>query len=134
MDENIAAEEHWDDQVFINRQREISKLSRNFTEAVDKLLAEKPIVVEIPEMEEEEYEYVEEEEEDDDGYRDINGESLVLIHEIDVLVRDIQQIIDGIPPQLIKRNKYIGKIIQQLESLVNYMTTLRIRAEKLITA
>ena len=49
MDENIATEEHWDDQIFINRQREISKLSRNFTDAVDKLLAEKPIVVDIPE-------------------------------------------------------------------------------------
>jgi hypothetical protein len=121
-----------DEQVFLDRQKEIAKLSKKFNDAVDKMLAERPIVVNDPHYEEEEYEYVEEEEEEEEV--NYNGEALILIHEIDLLSQDIHQLVNGLPPKLVKSNQFVKKIEKQLNSLVLYLTSLRIRAEGLLSA
>ena len=121
-----------DEQVFLDRQKEIAKLSKNFTDAVDKMLAEKPIVVNIPDNEEEEYEYIEEEEEEEEI--NYNGEALLIIHDIDLLSQDIQQLVNGLPPKLVKSNRFVKKIERQLNALVNHLTSLRIRAENILSA
>ncbi|EAX98635.1 hypothetical protein TVAG_403170 [Trichomonas vaginalis G3] len=124
-------EEQWDDKVFVSRQKEIVKLSQNFADAVDKLITEKPFIFEHPEIEEEEYEYVEEEEEIE--INNLNADSLIIIHQIVVLQQDIDRLISGLSPNLIQKNQYIAKVVNQLHSLSDYMETLRVRAENLLS-
>ena len=126
-----------DEEIYLNRQREIVRLSKNFADAVDKMLAEKPIIADIKDSRsshDDEYEYVEEEEEEDRDDLNMNGDSLILIHEIDILTQDIHQILNGLPQSLIKKNRYLAKIAQQLNSLILHIEGLRIRAENLLTA
>lgn len=123
-------EEQWDDQVFVSRQKEIAKLSQNFADAVDRMITEKPLIFEPPEIEENEYEYVEEEEEEQ--LDNLNADSLIVIHEIVALQTEIDRIVNGLSPSLINRNKLVARVVTQLQSLSLYMDTLRIRAENLL--
>ena len=138
IDQQNIDPDHLDEEIYLNRQKEIAKLSKNFADAVDKMLAEKPIIADLrfsnSHDDDNEYEYVEEEEEEDKDDLNMNGESLIIIHEIDSLTQDIQQILNGLPQNLLKKNKYLSKIAEQLNSLILHMGSLRIRAENLLTA
>lgn len=135
----------WNDTVFVSRQQELQKLSKDFSSAIDQLIVNKPLVVK-PDLIDmnysssySDYSYDENEEEEEASYgepRNINEivkeQALLLMYEIDQMKKDTYQLISWFRPNLLKQNKRLLNMKNGLEFLVNFLDSLRIRCENLI--
>lgn len=125
----------WNDQVFIERHKQITDLSKDFSEAIDKMFEEKPASVNVDitytDEEEQHFEYIAEEEEEKE--LDLNADALIVIHQIESLKISIGHLISSIHPKARKRNRNFTELINGLNQLEKYLDRMKIRAEKILT-
>lgn len=141
-DTNHQYQDMWEDTVFVNRQKELTQLSHDFSKAIDLLIVDKPLTVDPALLDDSEYDssdYFEEEEEDEInktqkvGYK-IQEQALLLMYEIDQMKKDTYRLISWFRPKAVKRNPKLMKMKNGLESLIGYLDSLRMRAENLMAA
>lgn len=131
----------WEDPVFVSRQKEITQLSHDFSKAIDLLVVDKPLTVDPALLDNSEYDssdYFDEEEEEGIiktqkvGYK-IQEQALLLMYEIDQMKKDTYRLISWFRPKAVKHNQKLMKMKNGLESLIDYLDSLRMRAEGLIS-
>jgi hypothetical protein len=128
-----ADKDMWTDHVFLSRQREIKQLTSDFETLMDKMLVNRPIVLDkklLPPLREEEEE---EEEPPPPPKIPIQQHALLLMREIDVMRQDTHRLIVWFRPSVTKANPRLKNLKNSLEQLYHYLESLRIRAEDLLS-
>ncbi|OHT02970.1 hypothetical protein TRFO_29800 [Tritrichomonas foetus] len=144
VNENTEIQDMWKDPVFVSRQQELQKLSQDFSTAIDKLIVNKPLAVNSSLLNNsnsssyyDSYDEEEEEEETTQEFQKIGDtvreQALLLMYEIDQMKKDTYQLISWFRPSTVKKHPKLSKMKNGLESLINYLDSLRMRAECLIS-
>ena len=123
--------DQWNNEVFKNRQREIQKTVNAFTNAVDQMCEEKSIQFDPVSSFEDDQENLDESQDFITSFN-MNENVLLVINQIDELLKDSRKILAWFKARHIKTNPELMKLYTGLHSLIEFVTTLRIRAEKLL--
>ena len=115
---------------FMNRQKELRMLSRDFRSALDTFHSVSPPPTKVSivqEGEEEEDEYIEE----DINDQPLNNDADMILQEIDLMVAETDEIIALISNPKFRQNPRVQTIKKQLIHLQRVNSNLRARAEAL---
>lgn len=130
MEESISTDLR-SDISFMNRQKELRMLYRDFRSALDSFHSVSPSATTqatiVHEVEEEEEEYLEE----DLGDQPLNNDTDLIIQEIDLMVAETDEIIGLISSPKFRQNPRIQLIKKQIIHLQRVNSNLRARAEAL---
>lgn len=117
---------------FMNRQKELRMLYRDFRSALDSFHSVSPAPSKttiVHEVEEEEEEYLEEDY--NQSYQPLNNDADLIIQEIDLMVAETDEIIGLISSPKFRQNPRIQTIKKQIIHLQRVNSNLRARAEAL---
>lgn len=127
MEESISTDLK-SDISFMNRQKELRNLYRDFRSALDTFQSVSPnqtkvnITQEVEE--EEEYEY--------DQENDVNNEVALILQDLDLMMAETDEIISLISKPKFRQNPRVQSIRKQLTHLQRVNSNLRARAESLL--
>ena len=128
----------WQDTVFVSRQKEIHELSDNFSYVLDQMLVHRPLVLDKKllddiKSESDASDSEHNEEEEFNMETTIHEQALLLMHEIDQMKRETHELITWFRPNFCKSNLQLRHMKQGVEQLYEFLSSLRIRAENLLS-
>ena len=127
MEESISTDLR-SDISFMNRQKELRMLYRDFRTALDTFQSVSPnqtkVSISQEVGEEEEYEY--------DQENDINNQISLILQDLDLMMAETDEIISLISKPKFRQNPRVHSIRKQLTHLQRVNSNLRARAESLL--